>query len=160
MALENLLEAWQEFETKQQMVQIVHSASAYLLASRLQSPRGNARSHKLVLPPMLPCNPPNPVVEPIVSLFPLADFLPVAVELAASLPMHLQLAEPPQNLDFVLVEVHPAQLQSVIVVAVLVLAATIAVAACLATLNSELLGTSAAQPAGVQSLPVDLAAGS
>ena len=160
MALENSLETWQEFETKQQMVQIVHSASAYLLASHLQSPRGNAHSHKLVLPPMLPCNPPNPVVEPIVSLFPLADFLLVAVEFAASLPMHLQLAAPPQSLDFVLVKVHPTQPLFVAFAALPALAATIVVAVFLATPNSELLGTFAPQHRGVQSLPVDLAAGS
>ena len=107
---------------------------------------------------MLPYNPPNPAVEPIAFLFLHASLLPDAAMLVASLPVHLQLAKPPQNLDFALVEVHPAQLQSVVAAALPLLAATAVVAACLATLNSELLGTSAAQLAGVQSLPVDLAA--
>ena len=107
---------------------------------------------------MLPYNPPDPVVEPIASLFHHLNLLPVAAMLAASLPVRLQLAGPPQNLDFVLVEVHPVQPQSVAVAALLAVAATIAVAAFLATLNFELPGISAAQLAGVLSPLADLAA--
>ena len=158
MALENLPVAWQEPETKQQMVQIVHSASAYLLASLLQSPRVNARSRIQVLPPMLPYNPPDPVVEPIDVPFLHSILLPIAARLAVSWPVRLQLAVLPQNLDFGLVEVHPILLQSVVVAAALALAATLAVAACLAALSSELPGTFAARLAGVPSQPVDLAA--
>ena len=139
-------------------MQIEHSASSYLLASLLQSPKVNARSRIQVLPPMLPCNPPDPVVEPIVSLFHHSNLLQGAAMLAASLPVHRQLAGPPQNLDFDLVEVHPAKLQSVVVVAAPVLAATIVAAAFLAALYSELLGTFAARHVGVQFPPVHLAA--
>ena len=140
------------------MMQIERSALAYLWVSCLQSPRGNVRSHKQVLPPMLPCNPPNLAVGPIVFFFHHSNLLPVAAMLAASLPVRLQLAGPPQNLDFDLVEVHPAQLQSDAAAALLALAAAIAVAAFLATLNFELPGISAAQRAGVPSLLVGLAA--
>ena len=109
---------------------------------------------------MLPCNPPNPAVEPIVFLSPHASLLTDAAMLAASLPVRLQLAGPPQNLDFGPAVVHPAQLQFAVVAALLVLVATTAVAACLATPSFGLLETSAAPFAGVQSPPVDLAAGS
>ena len=107
---------------------------------------------------MLPCNPPNPAVEPIAFLFHHLILLPVAAMLAASWPVHLQLAIPPQNLDFGLVEVHPALLRSVAVAALPALVATIAVVAYLAALNFELLGTFAARHAGVQFPPVDPAA--
>ena len=107
---------------------------------------------------MPPYNPPDPVVEPIASLFHHLNLLPVAAMLAASWPVRLQLVAPPQILDFGLVEVHPALLRSVAGAALPALAATTAVAACLAALSSELPGPSAARLAGVPSLPVDLAA--
>ena len=107
---------------------------------------------------MLPCSPPDPAVGPTDVLFLHLILLPIAALLAASWPMHPQLAELPLIPYFGPVAVHPVQLRSVVVVAAPVVAATTFVAAFLAALSSELPGIFATRLAGVPFPPVDLAA--